>query len=59
MKYSKTNEDLKELFSGEGNVTYAKEIRILEGKLKDFGYIEMETEGEASKAIIKAVLKTG
>ena len=58
MKHSKTNEDLKELFSSEGTITYEKEIRILEGKLKDFGFIEMETEGEASKAIIKAVLKT-
>jgi len=36
-----------------------KEIRILKGKLNGFGYIEMETEIEASKAIVKVVLKTG
>ena len=59
LEYSTKNEDLRELFSSEGSVTYTKEIRILEGKLKDFGFVEMETEGEASKAIIKTVLKTG
>ena len=59
MKYSKTNEDLKESFSSESSVTYVKEIKALEVKLKDFGFAEMETEEEASKVIIKAVLKTG
>ena len=59
LKYSTTNEDSRELFSCEGSVTYVKEIRTLEGKLKDFGFVEMETEEETSKAIIKAVLKTG
>ena len=48
LEYSTTNEDLKELFSSEDNVTNAKEIRILEGKLKDFGFVEMENEEEAS-----------
>ena len=56
---SKTNEDLKESFSSEGSLTYAKEIKMLGCKLKDFGFVEMETEEEASKAIVKAVLKTG
>jgi len=59
LEYSTKNEDLRELFSSEGSVTYAKEIGTLEGKLKDFGFVEMETDGEASKAIVKAVSKTG
>ncbi len=59
LENSKTNEDLKESFSSESSVTYVKEIRTLECKLKDFGFVEIETEKEASKAIIKAVLKTG
>ena len=59
LEYSTTNEDLKELFPSGGSVTYVKEIRTLESKLKGFGFVEMETEEEASKAIIKAVLKTG
>lgn len=59
LEYSTKNEDLRELFSSEGSVTYTKEIGTLEGKLKDFGFVEMETDGEASKAIVKAVSKTG
>ena len=59
LENSKTCEDLKESSSSEGSVTYVKEIKILECKLEDFGFVEMETEKEASEAIIKAVLKTG
>ena len=59
LENSKINEDLKKSFSSEGSVAYVKEIRTLEVKLEDFGFVEMETEEEASKAIIKAVSKTG
>jgi RNA recognition motif-containing protein len=59
LENSKTNEGLKESFSSESSVTYVKENRTLEVKLKDFGFVEMEIDEEASKAIIKAVLKTG
>ena len=53
LEYSTTNEELEELFSGEGNVVSAKVIRRLDGKSKGFGYVEMETEDEATKAIEK------
>jgi len=53
LEYSITDEILKELFSSEGNVTSVKVIRRLDGKSKGFGFVEMETEEEASKAIEK------
>jgi RNA recognition motif-containing protein len=53
LAYSITNEELGELFSSEGNVASAKIIRRLDGKSKGFGFVEMETEEEASKAIEK------
>mgnify|MGYP000170856704 CR=1 FL=1 len=53
LEYSTTDEELKELFSGEGSVTYAKVIRSLDGKSKGFGFVEMGTEEEAAKAIEK------
>ena len=53
LEYSTTNEELGELFSSEGNVVSAKVIRRLDGKSKGFGYVEMETEDEAVKAIEK------
>ena len=53
LEYSTTNEELQELFSGEGNVVSAKVIRRLDGKSKGFGFVEMETEDEASQAIEK------
>jgi RNA recognition motif-containing protein len=59
LENSKINEDSKESFSSKGSVAYIKEIRALEIKLEDFGFVEMETEEEVSKAVIKAVLKTG
>jgi len=53
LEYSVTDEDLKELFSGEGSVVYTKVIRRLDCKSKGFGFVEMETEEEATKAIEK------
>ena len=53
LEYSTTNEELGELFSSEGNVVSAKVIRRLDGKSKGFGYVEMESEDEAIKAIEK------
>ncbi len=53
LDYSVTDEDLKGLFSGEGSVVYAKVIRRLDGKSKGFGFVEMETEEEATKSIEK------
>ena len=53
LDYSTTNQDLQELFSNEGTVISAKVIRRLDGKSKGFGYVEMETEDEASNAMEK------
>jgi RNA recognition motif-containing protein len=53
LEYSITNEDLETLFSSEGIVTNVIVIRTLEGKSKGFGFVEMETEEEATRAIEK------
>ena len=53
LEYSITNEDLERLFSSEGIVTDVKVIRTLEGKSKGFGFVEMDTEEEATRAIEK------
>lgn len=53
LPYSVTNMELKKLFSSEGSVTSAKVIRSLDGRSKGFGFVEMETEEEASKAMEK------
>ena len=53
LEYSTTDEELGKLFSSEGNVISAKVIRRLDGKSKGFGYVEMETEDEALKAMEK------
>jgi RNA recognition motif-containing protein len=53
LDYSTLDKDLEELFSGEGKVIYAKVIRSLDGKAKGFGFVEMETEEEAARAIEK------
>ncbi|HVN95316.1 MAG TPA: hypothetical protein VMT62_02715 [Syntrophorhabdaceae bacterium] len=45
LSYSVTSEQLKELFSGVGQVG---DIRIIEGK--GFGFIEMATQADAEKA---------
>lgn len=53
LDYSTTNEELEKLFSSVGNMTSVKVIRTLDGKSKGFGFVEMETEDEAAKAIEK------
>ncbi len=53
LEYATTNEELEKLFSSEGTVVSAKVIRTLEGKSKGFGFVEMETEEEAAKAVEK------
>ncbi len=45
LSYSVTSEQLKELFSGSGEV---KEAKVIEGK--GFGFVEMGTQVEAEKA---------
>jgi len=45
LKYSVTNEELQELFSGYGEV---KNVNIIEGK--GFGFVEMGSVEEAEKA---------
>ena len=45
LKYSVTNEQLKEAFSAYGEV---KSVNIIEGK--GFGFVEMSTAEEAQKA---------
>ncbi len=53
LEYSITNEDLEILFSTEGRVINSKVILNPEGRSKGFGFVEMETEEEATKAIEK------
>lgn len=53
LEYSISNEDLEKLFSSEGSVTYTKVIRSMEDNSKCIGFVEMETEEEATKAIEK------
>src|SRR3989344_1033456 len=50
--YETTDEELKQLFSQAGNVVSAAVIRYQDtGRSKGFGFIEMETEEAAQKAI--------
>ncbi len=50
--YSTTNEDLKKYFSGAGNVKNASIIMDkMTNRSKGFGFVEMETDEEAQKAI--------
>ena len=53
LNYSTTDEELKEYFSAEGNVVYSKVINGTDGRSRGFGFVEMETEEEAEKAIEK------
>jgi len=46
-----TEDDLKQHFSSAGNVVSATIIRFRDGKSKGFGFVEMETEEGAKKAI--------
>lgn len=50
--YEATDEDLKNLFSPAGNVVSAVVIKFRDtGRSKGFGFVEMETEEAAQKAI--------
>lgn len=50
--YEVTDEELKELFSQAGSVVTATVIRYQDtGRSKGFGFVEMETEEMAQKAI--------
>ena len=50
--YELTDEDLKQLFSQAGAVASAQIIRYHDsGRSKGFGFVEMETEEDAQKAI--------
>ncbi len=50
--YSKTEEDLKELFGQYGRVASIKYINDREtGHFRGFGFVEMNEESEAEKAI--------
>ncbi len=50
--YEVTDEELKELFGQAGNVVSATVIRYQDtGRSKGFGFVEMETEEMAQKAI--------
>lgn len=50
--YEVNDDDLKELFSQAGNVVSATVIRFRDsGRSKGFGFVEMEDEAGAQKAI--------
>lgn len=50
--YEVSDEDLKEVFAPAGNVVTASVVRYHDsGRSKGFGFVEMETEEEAQKAI--------
>lgn len=50
--YEVSDEDLKEFFAPAGNVVSASIVRYHDsGRSKGFGFVEMETEEEAQKAI--------
>lgn len=54
LPFESTQENLKELFAGIGNVVSATIITDREtGRSKGFGFVEMETAEEASEAIKK------
>lgn len=45
--------ELEELFKTVGKVVYAEIVRFFDKKSKGFGFVEMDTEEEAKKAIEK------
>ena len=50
--YEVTEDDLKQIFSEAGNVTSSTIIRFRDtGRSKGFGFVEMETEEAAQKAV--------
>ncbi|MDY6985416.1 MAG: RNA-binding protein [Candidatus Thermoplasmatota archaeon] len=46
LSYSATNDELRQLFASYGNV---KEVKVIQGR--GFGFVEMESEEEAKKAM--------
>ena len=53
LDYATAGKDLEELFASEGTVVYAKVITGPDGRSRGFGFVEMETEEEAQKAVEK------
>ncbi|MDZ7837559.1 MAG: RNA-binding protein [Actinomycetota bacterium] len=53
LDYATTDKELEELFATEGKVVYSKIINRADGKSRGFGFVEMETEEEAKKAMEK------
>ncbi|MBE3094158.1 MAG: RNA-binding protein [Actinobacteria bacterium] len=53
LDYATEGKDLEELFASEGTVVYAKVITGPDGRSRGFGFVEMETEEEAQKALEK------
>ena len=52
LPYSTTEDQLEQLFSEQGNVESAKVITDRDtGRSRGFGFVEMESPGEAQKAI--------
>jgi len=52
LPYSVTDDQLKDIFSKAGSVVSARVITDkFSGRSKGFGFVEMETEEEAQKAI--------
>lgn len=49
--FEATEEDLKQHFSQAGTVVSTVVVRFRDGKSKGFGFVEMETEEGAKKAI--------
>ena len=53
LDYATVGKDLEDLFASEGTVVYAKVITGPDGRSRGFGFVEMETEEEAQKALEK------
>ena len=53
LDYATAGKDLEDLFASEGTVVYAKVITGPDGRSRGFGFVEMETEEEAQKAMEK------
>lgn len=52
LAYAATDDELRDFFAAVGNVVSAQVIMDREtGKSKGFGFVEMETEEEAQKAV--------
>ena len=52
LSYNVTSSDLEQLFNGHGTVQRAEVISDrMTGRSKGFGFVEMETDGEADAAI--------